>query len=178
MDKDKKVGIAIVISLVAILLIACCFIGKKGSSNINSSFANQSNDADEILNNAQDESSVITDDDKKDFESIDINQYLEFYKGNENKVIFIGRPTCSYCQIADPIVRKINKDYDLNIYYLNTDEFSGDDEATFVKSDEFLENGYGTPMLFIVSNNEIVDKVDGLTDTAHYIEFLTTNKII
>ena len=176
MEKNQKIGAAIVIGLVAILLIACCFIGEKDSSNSN--FSKQTSSTDEILNNAQDESSVITDDDKKDFESIDVNEYLDFYNGSENKVIFIGRPTCSYCQIADPIVRKINKDYDLNIYYLNTDEFSGDDETAFVKSDEFLANGYGTPMLFIVSNGGIVDKVDGLTDTAHYIEFLETNKII
>lgn len=176
MEKDKKIGTVIVVSLVAILLIVCCFIGKKDSSISN--FSKQSSSTSDTLTNAQEESSVITDEDKKDFESIDVDQYIEFYNGSENKVVFIGRPTCSYCQIADPIVRKINKDYDLNIYYLNTDEFSGDDEATFVKSDEFLEEGYGTPMLFIVSNGEIVDKVDGLTDTAHYIEFLKTNNII
>ena len=174
MDKDKKIEIAVVVSIVAVLLIACCFVAGKGSKN--SSFSNKSNNTNETLTNAQEESAAVTDEDKKDFESIDVNQYLEFYKGSENKVVFIGRPTCSYCQIA--IVRKINKDYDLNIYYLNTDEFTGDDEANFVKSDEFLENGYGTPMLFIVSNNEIVDKVDGLTDTTHYIEFLEKNKII
>ena len=176
MEKDKKIGTVIVVSLVAILLIVCCFIGKKDSSSSN--FSKQSSSTSDTLTNAQEESSVITDEDKKDFESIDVDQYIEFYNGSENKVVFIGRPTCSYCQIADPIVRKINKDYDLNIYYPNTDEFSGDDEATFVKSDEFLEEGYGTPMLFIVSNGEIVDKVDGLTDTAHYIEFLKTNNII
>ncbi len=175
MEKLKKLLPVIIIGIVAILIIVCCFVGEK---DLTVSKSSTTNDTNQILSNAQTESSNISDEDKKDFENIDIDKYLEFYDGSEEKLVFIGRPTCSYCQIAEPIVKKINKDYNLNIYYLNTDDFVDDDEAKFINSDEFLKNGYGTPMLFVVSNGKIVDKVDGLTDTNHYLEFLKTNNFI
>lgn len=175
MEKIKKLLPVIGIGIVGILIVICCFVGEKGSTSTTSKLTEDTN---QILANAQNESSQVEDEDEKDFENIDIDKYLEYYNGNEEKIIFIGRPTCSYCQIAEPIVKKINKDYDLTIYYLNTDDFVDDDEATFVTSDEFLNDGYGTPMLFIVSNGKIVDKVDGLSDTAHYLDFFKKNNFI
>ena len=175
MEKFKKLLPVIGIGVAGILIVICCFVGEKES---NKETFKLTDDVNQILTNAQKESSQINDEDEKDFESIDIDKYLEYYNGSEEKIIFIGRPTCSYCQVAEPIVKKINKDYDLTIYYLNTDDFVGDDEATFVTSDEFLKDGYGTPMLFIVSNGSIVDKVDGLSDTAHYLDFFKKNNFI
>ncbi len=176
MKKNDKLIPIIAVVLIVLLLIACCFIGGKDSSSGKSSSSTSSGE--DILTIAQKESDAIDDEDRKELEDINIDTYLEFYNGTEKKLVFIGRPTCGYCQIAHPIVEKINKDYDLNIYYLNTDDFVEDDEVTFVNSDEFLNGGYGTPMLFIVSDGKIVDKVDGLSDTSGYIEFLKTNGFI
>ena len=175
MEKFKKLLPVIGIGVAGILIVICCFVGDKEVTKTTSKLTD---DVDQILTNAQKESSQVEDDDEKDFESINVDKYLEYYNGSEDKIIFIGRPTCSYCQVAEPIVKKINKDYDLNIYYLNTDDFVDDDEGNFVSSDEFLKDGYGTPMLFIVSNGKIVDKVDGLSDTAHYLDFLKKNNFI
>ncbi len=175
MEKSKKilpyigVGIALIV-----LLVICFFIGGKDSSSPTTT----SQSVEDTVTNAQNEVATISDEDRKSLEAIDIDKYLEFYQQPENKVVFIGRPTCGYCQIAHPIVEKINKDYDLNIYYLNTDDFVGDDESNFAKSNDYLSEGYGTPMLFVISNNEIVDMVDGLTDTSHYVEFLKKNGFI
>ncbi len=173
MEKFKKLLPIIALGIIAILIVISFFIGEKDTKK-----SSLSNDIDQILENAEKESSAIKEEEMKDFENIDIDKYLEYYEGSENKIIFIGRPTCPFCEVAAPIVKKINKDYNLNIYYLNTDDFVDDDETRFVQSDEFLNDGYGTPLLFIVSNGTIVDKVDGLTDTNHYLNFLETNNII
>ena len=70
----------------------------------------------------------------------------------------------------DVDINKIALSY-ININYLNTDEFKDDDQEKLVNSDDTFTNGFGTPLLLVVSNNKIVDSVDGLTDNAHYTEF-------
>ena len=54
---------------------------------------------------------------KGDFIQIDINQYLEMYNGSEKQIILIARPTCHYCQIAEPILQNLVYEYKLNINY-------------------------------------------------------------
>ena len=58
------------------------------------------------------------------------------------------------------------------------DEFSEEDNQKFMESDEFLGEGVGTPLLMNVGNEKIIDKVDGLTDSAHYIQFFKDNGYI
>lgn len=167
--EKKKVFIIIGVILAIILLIACSTIGEKtGTSN---DLNNTSNDASTIVANAQKESNAVKDSEKKDFTQIDVDKYLDYYKGEENTLILIARPTCHYCQIAEPIIQNIAYKYDININYLNTDEFKDDDQEKLVNSDDTFTNGFGTPLLLVVSNNKIVDSVDGLTDNAHYTEF-------
>lgn len=174
MKKNKKYYSIAIIVVLSILVIASLFItdsNEKTSSSL-------SEDVDVILANAEKESAAITENEKKEFTNINVATYLEYYQGTDNKIIFVGRPTCPYCQLAQPIVQKLAKDYELEIFYLNTDEFQDEDEANFIKSDEYLNDGYGTPILLIVSNNSIVDMVDGATDTAHYKEFFKKNNYL
>lgn len=164
------------------ILIVVCLISFLVSSNSNedggSSSSSSSSDTNAIIERAQQESKAVKSDEKKDFTQIGIDEYLEMYNGSDNKIVLIARPTCSFCQIAEPIIQNVAYKYDVNIYYLNTDDFSDDDESSLIQSDGAFSNGYGTPMLLLVSNGKIVDKVDGLTDTSGYLKFLETNGII
>ena len=47
-----------------------------------------------------------------------------------------------------------------------------------IVSDEFFKEGYGTPILLVVGEGKIIDKVDGLTDSAHYVDFFKRNEFI
>ena len=175
MDK-KKLGIILVVVLVIVLIIAAS-IGGSGSKSEGSSTSGENYDADQIVENAQKESEAVKDSEKKELTNINVDTYLEYFNGEEKKVILLARPTCGYCEIAMPIIQKVAKDYDLEINYLNSDEFEGEDEAKFVaSSEEFKE--YGTPTLFIVSNGEVVSMVEGLTDYAHYEQFFKDNGFI
>jgi len=172
MKKGKKSVIILLITIVVLLLISL-FVGNKDSKS-----NELSNDATVILNNAQTESSNVKDSEKKEFQEITVADYLNYYEGEEKTLILLARPTCHYCQIAEPILHKIAYDYDLDIKYLNTDEFSEEDSINLVQSNDYFNNGYGTPVLLLVSNGEIIDMVDGLTDTAHYVKFFKDNKFI
>ena len=129
--------------------------------------------------NAQTESDQVKDEEKKDFTDITIDDYLDFYSGDDHKIVLIGRPDCHYCEIAEPILHKIAfENPDITIHYLNMNNLSDEEKMKLQESDEFFNEGLGTPMFLIVGEKSIVDKVDGLTDYEHYIEFLEKNNFI
>lgn len=177
MSKKEKIGWGVAVGALFLLMIIILVAGNGDNQSSNDTNA-LSNDVNTILKNAQEESAKVTDSEKKDFEDINVDTYLDYYRGEETRIILIARPTCGYCQIAEPILHKLAKDYDLAINYLNTDNFQGDDLQKVKDSDEFLKDGFGTPILMLVGQGRIIDKVDGLTDAAHYIDFFVKNQII
>ena len=178
-NNDSFLKTMIIIAVVAVVCLVSFLVSlHAGSSEGSSSTGSSIMDASSIIEKAQNESNSVKDSEMKELSDIDVERYLEMYTGNEDKVILVARPTCSYCQIAEPIIRNIAYKYNIDIYYLNTDEFSADDESKFIQSDEVFSGGYGTPMLLVVSGDKIVDKVDGLADMSRYIEFFKRNNII
>ena len=131
-----------------------------------------------ILANAKKESSNIKENEKKDFTEINIDTYIEYYSNEDSKIILIGRSGCPYCQIAEPILKNISYQHNITIYYLNSDNFTQEDETKLLESNDFFNSEWGTPLLMIVGSNSLIDKVDGLTDTAHYNDFLKRNHFI
>jgi len=173
MKNKKTLKVIAIIALVVVLLILASTVGNKSDKE-----EVLSNDPTIILANAREESASVKENEKKEFIQIDINEYMNYYNGEEPTLILLARPTCGYCQIAEPIIQNIAYEYNLDIHYLNTDNFTDEAQTTFVQSDEFFNTGYGTPILYIVMKGQILDKVDGLTDRAHYVEFLRMNGYI
>ena len=173
--KNNKILVILGIVLAAIVIIICSMVGTDSNNTKTDKVVE---DGQTIVTNAQKESEAVKDDEKKEFTQINVDKYLEYYAGEENKIILVARPTCHYCQIAEPILQNISFKYNIEINYLNTDEFSDDDQTKFVNSDDTFKDGFGTPFLLIVSNNKIVSSVNGLTDEDHYISFFKTNGFI
>ena len=169
---NKKVITVFGIIIVVVLLIIVASI------NPNEKEENGEEDLYQIVNNAKEESANVKEEEQKEFKEINVSEYIEMYNGNEKQLVVVGRPTCSYCTIAIPIIKNIAYKYDLNINYLNVDNFEGDDQQTFINSDKQFEEGFGTPMLLAVSNGKINDMVDGLTDNSHYVKFFKKHGFI
>ena len=172
MSKSEKYGL---IGILTILLIAIIVSGVVKVNNKDDKLAN---DAETIINNAQRESTAVSDSEKGEFTQIDLNQYIDMYNGSEKKIVLIARPTCGYCQVAEPIIQNLIYKYQLDINYLNTDNFVEGDEQKLIESNNYFKDGIGTPTLIIVSEGKVHDGVDGLTDTAHYKEFFKVNGYI
>ena len=100
------------------------------------------------------------------------------YKQENNNVIIITRTGCKYCEIAKPLLQKIAKEYDLNIYDLNTANFTEEDKDNFLASNEVFQESFGTPYLMIVNNESMIANQQGVTDYEHYVIFLKENQII
>ena len=120
-----------------------------------------------------------------DFINITLNEYLEKLKGEEKSIIYIARPTCSWCQKETPILKKIIGQYDLDVYYLNTENFYDsakqdytEEGYTFMASSEKYKDGFGTPNTIIVQNGEIVDGAFGYVEANDLKNLLKSNGFI
>ena len=171
----KTIGI-IAVGLVAILLVVSASIN---TDNTKLNLNKLTDDEEIIIENANKQSEKYKNSEEQNpFVKINVTTYLKYYKSSKKRVVFIGRPTCYYCQVAVPIIQKLAYDYDLEINYINVNEFEGDDESNFLNSDETYINGFSTPLVVIVSNSKVNDKQEGLTDYAHYLKMFKDNKII
>ena len=169
----KNKEIFIVFGIIVIALILVIALGKDSNKK-----EKLEDNQEIILERAQEESASVKDTEKKQLEEIDVTRYLDYYGGEESKLVLVARPTCHYCQIAEPIIQNLAYKYDINIYYLNTDNFKDDDEEKFKSSNEMFTGGFGTPLLLNIGTNKIIDTVDGLTDSEHYIKFFKDNGYI
>ena len=165
-----------IIFVIGIILVSLIIIYTLGKSDNN--IKNESKEAQTNLEKAEHESKKIKKKEQKDFKMINLATYLEYYTSDEDILVLLARPTCHYCQIAEPILKNLAYKYDIEINYLNTDDFTEEDNNNLMASDEFFSSGYGTPILLYIKNNSIIDKVDGLTNSDGYIEFLRTNGFI
>lgn len=175
MDKKK---INIIIAIVACVVVIGCFFA---TSNITKEGTGvQTGSSDDITARAQQEAASVNDDERKEFtKAEDVDHYLNLYNATDKKrLVLLASPTCGYCQIAQPILENIAFEYDLKIYYLDSSAFDGEDQSKFISSNEIFAEGFGTPMLLLVSDGKIHDSVDGLVDRAGYVEFFKRNGFI
>lgn len=129
-------------------------------------------------NNSSNDSSDISEDEQADLNEIDIDEYLDLKEGSEASIIYIARPTCHYCQEMEPIVKNIVYEYGIEVNYLNTDELDDEGQSKLIKSDDYFSEGYGTPLLLVVKDDEIVDIQEGLSDKDTTVNFFKDNGLI
>ena len=129
-------------------------------------------------NNSSNDSSDISEDEQGDLNEIDIDEYLDLKEGSEASIIYIARPTCHYCQEMEPIVKNIVYEYGIEVNYLNTDELDDEGQSKLIKSDDYFSEGYGTPLLLVVKDDEIVDIQEGLNDKDTTVNFFKDNGLI
>ena len=173
-DTIEKVKNTTIVVLVLIIVFGASYFTSElkecdngGSTTTTSSTNNSSND-----------SSDISEDEQGDLNEIDIDEYLDLKEGSEASIIYIARPTCHYCQEMEPIVKNIVYEYGIEVNYLNTDELDDEGQSKLIKSDDYFSEGYGTPLLLVVKDDEIVDIQEGLNNKDTTVNFFKDNGLI
>lgn len=168
MNKTRMTFIVIIAVMVVLAAVAIIFSVTKDSRSANKLIDDSSKQADEIDSKHM-----------RDFKIIDVDKYLELYNSDKVSVVVIGRTGCEYCSIAEPILKNISYEYEVDFYYLAVDTFSGDDGTKFLESDEYFKEkgGVSTPTVLILKKG-IVDMNVGLDDTDGYENFFKNNNII
>jgi thiol-disulfide isomerase/thioredoxin len=182
MDKDK-IKNGIIVGLILIIVFGTSFFAselqnRKACEDAKNSAEGAVTEQGNIIIEAENEANSISEAEMKDHKNISVAEYISLKESSKASIIYIARPTCSYCLVADPILKNIAYKYNLTINYINTDEISDDEALALVKSDGYFSEGYGTPLLLIVKNNQIINVSEGLNIGSHYINFFKENGVI
>lgn len=161
---NKKIKIIFVIIGLVIFFAVIFAISNSTGKGEYSDAPTTSNSRSVQTSDVSQESASISEDEMSDLTSIDIKQYLALKKSNDNySIIYIGRPTCSHCQVQLPIMKHMVYKYGVTVNYLNTDDLDEDGISKLQASDDYFSEGWGTPLILIVKNDEIVTKSEGET---------------
>lgn len=105
--------------------------------------------------------------------------YSEYQKKIDSKepfIVVIERTSCSHCVNYMPVVEQFTTDYNVPIYYINTDNLTSEEFNSLEKSNTFFKkkkDNWGTPTTIILVSNQAVDYIEGETDADGLYEFLS-----
>lgn len=110
------------------------------------------------------------------FNELSLDEYLEVINKDEKSIILVARPTCPYCEKFSPILKEAMDDMNLTINYIDTDKFSNEDWTTFSESLAYLNSEeWGTPLILIVQNGEVIAENNGYVDLSTIKSFFKAN---
>ena len=178
-ENVEKLKSATIVVLILIIVFGASYFASElqecdnggASTTTSSTDTNSSNDTTST-------SSDIPEDEQGELNDIDIDEYLDLKEGSDASIIYIARPTCHYCQEMEPIVRNIVYEYGVKVNYLNTDVLDDEGQSKLIKSDDYFSEGYGTPLLLVVKDDEIVDIQEGLSTKDATVNFFKDNGFI
>lgn len=115
---------------------------------------------------------------------LSFESYKETIKSSTPEVIVIGQESCGYCMMVKPVLLSIADKYNVKINYLNMTELNNSENSKeilteFNTSLAYLsEEEWGTPLMLIVKDNQVVGHYNGYGSEENYIKFLKEQGII
>ena len=109
-----------------------------------------------------------------------VTEYFELKKGEVPSIILFARNGCDWCAKYKPVINKVSSDYNLPIYYVNTQNMTQDEYNSIVADSPYAssEGGFGTPLTLIVGNNEEIGYIEGYVEYSKVINMLKDKGII
>lgn len=107
-----------------------------------------------------------------------LKNYNEVFESTNPQLVYIGRPTCSYCQLLEPGLKDLSSRYEFDYLYLDIDKLSE------LQLDEALTKAgidastFGTPYLIVIKDGKKVAEQVGYVATKKLFEFLQVNSVI
>ena len=109
-----------------------------------------------------------------------VADYFELKKGDVPAIVLFARNGCDWCSKYKPVINKVSFDYNLPIYYVNTQNMTQDEYDSIVIDSPYVssEGGFGTPLTLIVGNNEEIGYIDGYVEYSRVVEVLKEKGLI
>lgn len=90
-----------------------------------------------------------------------VKQVENALESKQAKIIYLGRPTCSYCSLLKPVLDRYSKKYEFTFEYINTDELSNAKLKQILNILDVDYESFGTPYLAIVKNGKKIKEQEG-----------------
>jgi predicted bacteriocin transport accessory protein len=104
-----------------------------------------------------------------------VAKHKEVLLSSEKQAIYIGRPTCSYCAMFEPVLKEMKEEYNFDYYYINTDELTSAQITDILNQLGIDPNEFGTPYIVFMENGRMVDNHVGYTVAKTFFDKLKEN---
>jgi len=105
-------------------------------------------------------------------EEVSYSKLQSIIEKKEKSVILIGRDDCSHCISFRPTMESVAKQYNLKVYYINTNKIDNEDDYNALWA--FFEAD-GTPTTAVVSDGKLIAREEGELTRSNLISFLKAN---
>lgn len=128
------------------------------------------------------ESGIIAQDEINPYVARDDNEVVKDFINTLNsptkKLVYIGRPTCTYCQKFSPILEGVSTEYSIDYYYINTDEINSNELSAILYKLGIKSSTFGTPYLAVVQNGDKIGENFGYIEKDKLVEFIKENGLV
>ncbi len=162
----NKFGYLLILSIIVIITISILLV-LKNDNLTNKNIDKTSYKIADIYNNNNSVGELI-DTDAELFEKIQAS--------NKFSIIYIARPSCSFCNKFEPIVKEVAAEYGLDMYYTNIDEWSPKDAERYLYST--LNEFKGTPTVLIMYKGKQDNVSIGYQKKEEFVNFLKNANLI
>ena len=107
-----------------------------------------------------------------------LDSTIELIEDENMHILFLGRPTCTYCEQFEPVITALSEDYDFKYDYVNTDNLTSKGLSTLLAKLNIDEDNFGTPYLSITKNGKVIAEQSGYVDRETLFDFLQENEVI
>jgi predicted bacteriocin transport accessory protein len=104
--------------------------------------------------------------------------WQEALKSEDLELIYIGRPTCSWCNKIRPHLNYLSENYNVSFVYVNMDKTTSSDQTTIFSKLNIDTNNFGTPYLAVVKDGKKIAEQVGFVEEEQLFKFLQDNGLI
>lgn len=108
----------------------------------------------------------------------DSGNWQEALTSNDLNLIYLGRPTCDWCNKIRPHLNYMTEKYDLSFIYVNMDKITSSDQTTLFNKLDIDVDKFGTPYLAVIKDGKKVAEQVGFVPEEQLFKFLQDNKLI
>jgi len=106
------------------------------------------------------------------------DEVIEKVENEDSFVLCISRTTCSHCNLFKPKLKSITKEYNIDIYYIDIDKYTDEEQTTFAS--KFSWDKSTPTTIFLIDGKETTtsNRISGNVSTKTVIEKLKKNGFI
>lgn len=115
---------------------------------------------------------------KGDLVELTYDEFTEKIDNEESFVLCISLTTCSHCATYKPKLESVAKDYGIDLYYIDIDKYSEEEQDEFEKIINFNDSTPTTVFLKNGKETTASNRINGDVSTSRIIDKLKSNDFI
>ena len=115
---------------------------------------------------------------KGDLVELTYDEFTEKIDNEESFVLCVSRTTCSHCATYKPKLENVAKDYGIDLYYIDIDKYSEEEQDEFEKIINFNDSTPTTVFLRNGKETTASNRINGDVSTSRIIDKLKSNDFI